>query len=69
MLFDLRDIAHPVARVAGPWSHCAAPFKLAMLPWALAPWLLLFSMLNNKRRIADKLSRVFDSDASTQTDS
>ena len=68
MAFDLRDIARPVARVAGPWLHNAAPFNLPMLPWALAPWVLLFAMLPQKRRIKGKLSQAFGGGASTQVE-
>lgn len=59
MGFDVADIRVPVARVAaGSWAYAAAPLSLEALPLVLAPWLLLFALLPNKRRLLTKLRNV-----------
>ena len=55
MGFDLLEIASPTARVAGAWAWKAAPLTLATLPLVLTPWMLLFLVLPNKRRIVEKI--------------
>lgn len=56
MGFDLLDIASPVARVAAAsWKHTAPVLTFASLPLVLTPWMLLFVLLPNKRRLVTKL--------------
>lgn len=59
MGFDLVDLTAPVVRVAAAqWVHKAAPPSMQALPLVLAPWMLLFALLPNKRRLFDKLRRL-----------
>jgi hypothetical protein len=55
MVLDLYDVASPCARVVGPWVLRAAPFNPGMVKWVLSPWLFLFAMLPNKRRLVSRL--------------
>jgi hypothetical protein len=59
MSLDLVDISAPVARVgADLWAHTAAPLSNAALPLVLAPWLMLFALLPNKRRLFNKVGKL-----------